>query len=208
MSVSPAWSAFTVSAMASAPQPRLVAIGVSAGGVAAMKTLFGALPKDFALPIVLVHHVMAGASDTMAGLLSKASALRIKEAEEGERLAPGTVFIAPPNYHLLVEEDATLSLSTDAPVSFARPSIDVLFESAALAFRSGVIGVILTGANSDGAQGLRAVKARGGLAVVQDPLDAEIDSMPRAALDAVAADHVCTLAGLAPLLQALARGTE
>lgn len=194
--------------MASARQPKVVVIGVSAGGVTAMKTLLGALPADFPLPVVLVHHVMAGARETMAGLLAKASALRIKEAEEGELLAKGTVYIAPPNYHLLVEQDATLSLSTDPPVSFARPSIDVLFESAALAFRSGVIGVILTGANSDGAAGLSAVKARGGLAVVQDPFDAEIDSMPRAALDAVAADHVCTLVALAPLLQALARGTE
>jgi two-component system chemotaxis response regulator CheB len=194
--------------MAGPPRRKLVVIGVSAGGTTAMKTLFGALPGDFPLPIVLVHHVMAGARDTMAGLLAKGSALRIKEAEEGEHLEKGTVYIAPPNYHLLVEEDATLSLSTDAPVSFARPSIDVLFESAALAFRSGVIGVILTGANSDGAAGLRAIKARGGLAVVQDPSDAEIDSMPRAALDAVAADHVCTLAALDALLQALARGSQ
>jgi two-component system chemotaxis response regulator CheB len=194
--------------MASARQFKLVVIGVSAGGTTAMKTLFGALPGDFPLPIVLVHHVMAGARVTMAGLLDQASALHIKEAEEGERLAKGTVYIAPPNYHLLIEEEATLALSTDPLVCFARPSIDVLFESAALAFRSSVIGVILTGANSDGAAGLRAVKARGGLAVVQDPDDAEVASMPRAALDAVDADHVCTLAGLAPLLQALLSGDD
>lgn len=190
--------------MASVPT-RLVVIGVSAGGVTALKALFGALPADFALPVVLVHHVMAGARDSMAGLLGKASALHMKEAEEGDRLAAGTVHIAPPNYHLLVEADGTLSLNTDALVSFARPSIDVLFESAALAFRSGVIGVVLTGANSDGAAGLRAIKARGGVAVVQDPHDAEIDSMPRAALEAVDADHVCTLATLSGVLQGLAR---
>jgi two-component system chemotaxis response regulator CheB len=185
---------------------KLVVIGVSAGGMTAMRTLFGALPRDFALPIVLVHHVMAEARHSVATVLNSASAMQIKEAEEGERLAAGTVYIAPPNYHLLVEQDGTLSLSTDALVNFARPSIDVLFESAALAFRDGVIGVILTGANWDGAAGLRAIQLRGGLAVVQDPDDAEVDSMPRAALEAVVADRVCTLDTLAGVLQQLVAG--
>ncbi len=207
MSVSAVYPVFTANAMAKSRPTRIVVIGVSAGGVAAMKKLFGALPKNFPLPIVLVHHVMAASRDSMAALVGRFSALQVKEVEEGDVLTAGTVYIAPPNYHVLVEEDATLSLSTDALVSFARPSVDVLFESAALAFRSGVIGVILTGANSDGAAGLRAIKQRGGKAVVQDPDDAEIDSMPRAALDAVTADHICPLDGMAGVLQELAQAS-
>jgi two-component system chemotaxis response regulator CheB len=183
---------------------KLVVIGVSAGGIVAMKTLFGALPRNFALPIVVVHHVLAEARSSVSTLLGSGSAMHIKEAEEGERLVAGTVYIAPPNYHLLVERDGTLALSTEALVNFARPSVDVLFESAALAFRAGVIGVVLTGANSDGAAGLRAIQLRGGLAVVQDPDDAEIDSMPRAALEAVEANRICTLDALAGVLQQLA----
>lgn len=186
---------------------RAVVLGVSAGGVAALQRLFAALPAGFALPLVVVHHVSADLPNALASVLGAGAGVRVKEADEGEALAAGTAYLAPPNYHLLVEDDGTLSLSTDAPVSYARPSIDVLFESAAAAFGAALIGVILTGANHDGSAGLRQLKEKGGLAIVQDPDDAEVGAMPRAALACVAADYVLPLARLAPLLVALANGT-
>lgn len=193
--------------MASGARYRAVVLGVSAGGVSALKLLLGALPAGLPWPILVVQHIAPGSGGMLAPLLARHSALRVKEAEEREPITAGTVYLAPSNYHLLVERDATLSLSTDATVSYARPSIDVLFESAARAFGPALIGVILTGANSDGSLGLKAIKDKGGLAIVQDPADAACADMPRAALAAVQADFVVPLAGLAALLLALADGT-
>jgi two-component system chemotaxis response regulator CheB len=187
---------------------RVIVVGVSAGGVAALHLLLAGLPRDFALPILIVHHIARESSGALAELLDGASALRVKEAEECERICPGSVYLAPANYHLMLEADATLSLSTDAPVCFARPSVDVLFESAAQAFGAAVIGVVLTGSNADGSQGLKKIKEKGGLAIVQAPADAQFEPMPRAALAALAplpADFVAPLAGLAALLLQLGR---
>ncbi len=182
---------------------KAVAIGGSAGGVIALKRLLGALPKHFGAPVLVVQHIATHTPHALASVLGHACALGVKEAQECEALQAGTVYLAPANYHLLVERDATLSLSIDAPVSFARPSIDVLFESAAQTFGPNLIAVILTGANHDGSQGMKQVKAKGGIAIVQDPLDAESPRMPQAALDAVVPDHVLPLQGIAPLLQQL-----
>lgn len=181
-----------------------IVLGVSAGGVSALKSLLGALPADLPWPMLIVQHISPGSDGSLAKVLEHGCPLRVKEAEERERIEPGTVYLAPANYHLMVERDGTLALSTDAAVSFARPSIDVLFESAARAFGPALIGVILTGANADGSQGLRAIKEKGGLAVVQDPADAANPGMPLAALAAVRADYVVPLAGLGALFQALA----
>lgn len=166
--------------------------------------LLGGLPADFQLPLLIVHHLCADSGSGLAAMLDAHCAIRVKEADEGEALLPGTAYLAPPNYHLLVERDGSLALSVDMPVNFARPSVDVLFESAASAFGPALIGIILTGAGSDGAKGLKRIKERGGMAIVQDPADAEADSMPRSATAAVKADHILPLKEIGGLLCSLA----
>jgi two-component system chemotaxis response regulator CheB len=183
-----------------------VVIGVSSGGVQALKKLLGPLPADFPLPVLIVQHIGPDAGSGLARLLDECCALRVKEADEQDAILPGTVYLAPPNYHLLVERDGCLALSADPHVSFARPSVDVLFESAAEVFGPRLIGIVLTGANSDGSRGLRSVKQHGGLAIVQDPADAEARQMPQAAMVATRVDHVANLDGMAVLLQKLAAG--
>jgi two-component system chemotaxis response regulator CheB len=181
-----------------------IVVGVSTGGVSALKFLLGSLPKGFSIPVMIVIHITPDADDGLALLLDAHCNIRVKEANEQEVMAPGTVYLAPANYHLLVEQGGNLSLSVDPPVSFARPSIDVLFESAAVAFGPALIGVILTGAGFDGSKGLAAIKDRGGVAIVQDPADAEMDSMPNSALQLLTADYVVQLKGLPYLLKMLA----
>jgi two-component system chemotaxis response regulator CheB len=131
-------------------QFRAVVIGVSTGGVTALKRLLGGLPADFPVPVLIVAHIMPESDDGLAVLLDSLCAIRVKEADEQESMLPGVVYLAPANYHLLVERGGVLALSIDPPVCFARPSVDVLFESAAEAFGSELIGVILTGAGFDG----------------------------------------------------------
>lgn len=181
-----------------------VAIGVSTGGVYALQTLLGQLPADFPLPVLIVQHTRADAGSGLAQLLDERCALHVKEADEQDEILPGTVYLAPPNYHLLVEREGFLSLSADPHVSFARPSIDVLFESAAAVFGPQLIGIVLTGANYDGSLGLKAIKQKGGLAIVQNPEDAEARQMPQAAIAATEVDHILALNGIAALLQKLA----
>ncbi len=192
--------------MADAPIFRAVVIGVSSGGVQALSSLLGALPADFPLPIMIVQHIGAEAGNGLARLLDAHSPLRVKEADEQDMVMPGHVYLAPANYHLLVEPDERLSLSADAPVSYARPSVDVLFEAAADVYTDTLIGVVLTGANFDGSRGLARIKQCGGLVIVQDPEDAEAPQMPAAALAATPVDYVLPLNGIAGLLSALAGG--
>jgi two-component system chemotaxis response regulator CheB len=180
-----------------------VAAGASMGGVEALATLLGGLPADFPLPILIVHHVAPDPPSGLACLLDAHCSIRVKEADEGERPAAGTAYLAPPNYHLLVERDGSLALSVDPPVNFARPSVDVLFESAADAYGPGLIGIILTGAGTDGANGLKTIRNRGGMTIVQDPAEAEADSMPRSALAAVRVDHVLPLKEICELIRSL-----
>lgn len=186
-------------------QGKAVVIGGSAGGMRALSTILSALPADFAMPIAIVLHVHEGSSGYLATYLDNNCALRVKEADDKEPLAVGTIYIAPAGYHLLIEGDKTLALSVDAPVLFARPSIDVLFESAADAYRDGLIGVILTGGNSDGSQGLKKIQKMGGLTIAQDPADAEVDYMPRAAIQTTTIDHILPLNTIATLLTTLDR---
>ncbi|MES2015714.1 MAG: chemotaxis protein CheB [Pseudomonadota bacterium] len=190
--------------MNAAPRFRAVVLGVSTGGVDALKRLLPALPAGFALPILIVIHIAPGSSDGLARLLDGLTQIRVKEADEGELAVPGVAYVAPANYHLLVEPDGRLGLSTDSPVNCARPSVDVLFESAALCYGAGLIGVILTGAGGDGAPGLACVARLGGFTIVQEPGDAQMDSMPSAALAALSADRVVALDALAALLAELA----
>ena len=180
---------------------RAVVIGSSAGGLMALKTILGLLKKDFSVPIIIVQHTGPNAGDYMARYLDSLSALRVKEADEKEKLIPGSAYIAPPNYHLLVESDETLSLSLDNRVNYSRPSIDVLFEAAADVFAASLIGIVLTGANNDGSKGLKRIKDAGGLAIVQTPESAEVPTMPQSAIAAVGnPDYVLPLEGIAELL--------
>lgn len=176
----------------------LVVIGASAGGLMALRELLCELPADFSLAIAIVQHVAADAS--WASLLGNCCALRVKEADEKETILAGTIYVAPANYHLLVERDNTFSLTVDERVNYARPAIDVLFETAAQSHAARLIGIILTGANSDGAQGLRQIREKGGLAIVQDPQTAATPSMPQAAIRIAQPQHVLPLAGIQQLL--------
>jgi two-component system, chemotaxis family, protein-glutamate methylesterase/glutaminase len=173
----------------------VVAIGASAGGLNAVCTLLGRLPADFEIPIAVVQH-RAKESEALAEILNDCTALRVIEVEDKQPLEPRTVYIAPPDYHLLID-DGRFALSVEDLVLFSRPSIDVFFDSAADAYGAGVIGVVLTGANSDGSKGLKKIAARGGQALVQDPKTAEIQVMPAAAQKAVKQARVMTLEDIA-----------
>jgi two-component system chemotaxis response regulator CheB len=177
-----------------------VVIGVSTGGVEALKVLLPALPAAFPLPIAIVQHRDRRSDGFLADYLNAMTGIAVSEAEDKEPFCAAHAYLAPAGYHLLIESDRSLSLTVDERVNYSCPSIDVLFESAANVFARSLIGVVLTGANADGAQGLRTIKARGGLAVVQDPHTAAAMSMPRAALDATPVDHVVPLERIAPLL--------
>lgn len=183
----------------------LVVIGGSAGSLDALLGILPRLPRDFPWPLAIVVHLHPRQDVGFVGLMDRRCRLRVKEAEDKEPLAPGNVYFAPANYHLLIEQDRTFSLSAEEKVKFSRPSIDVLFESAAEACRSGLIGVILTGASDDGAQGLLRVKEGGGLAIVQNPAVAEHAAMPRAAQEASNPDHVLAVWEIAELLMTLSQ---
>ena len=182
----------------------VVGIGTSWGGLAAMSRLLGELPADFSLPVVVVQHRSKDSDRLLSELLQDATDLKVSEVEDKEPLMPGTVYIAPADYHVLID-DGYLSLTVEEPVRFSRPSIDVMLSSAADTYGSGAIGVVLTGANEDGARGLSDIVKRGGRALVQDPRTAEIPIMPDAALKAVPSAEVLTLEALAPRLIELSR---
>lgn len=178
-----------------------VVIGASAGGIEALPEILAPLPANFAAPVIIALHMHPHSHDGfLANALNSKCRLKVKEAEEKEALEAGYVYLAPANYHLLIEKDRTVSLSTEDKVNYSRPSIDVLFESAAEAFGKKISGIILTGGNSDGAAGLKKIKALGGLALVQDPDSAEAASMPRAAIENCAVDRVLSLADLGKAL--------
>ncbi len=159
-------------------------IGASAGGVQALQRLLSALPAKLAVPVLVVIHRMKNVRSNLADVLQTKSRLLVKEAEDKELLKPGTVYIAPANYHMLVERDKHIALSVSEPVNFSRPSIDVTFFSVAESFGSQSIGIILTGANTDGSKGLGMIEYSGGLTLVQDPEEAQVAVMPEAALQA------------------------
>jgi len=183
---------------------KAIVIGVSAGGMAALTKLLPMLPEKFSLPVIIVQHLHPSQGEFYTHYFNERSSLTVKEADEKENIRSGHIYFAPPNYHLLVEEDRTFSLSSDERVNYSRPSIDVLFESAVDAYCSGLIGIILTGANNDGAHGLRLIKKRKGLAIVQSPSDAASPFMPRAAIDAAKPDYILPLEDIGKLLLRIA----
>jgi len=189
-------------------QPELVIIGGSAGGVNALLHLFPGLPAGYPLPIVAILHVMAGRPSQLAEVFQQRVALKVREAGDKDELVPGTLYFAPAGYHLLLEGEGTIALSCDPPLHFARPSIDVAMESAADAYGPGLVGILLTGANDDGAAGMAAIGAAGGLTVVQDPYEAEVEIMPQRAIDKRAPDLVLPLEDIKRLLLMLEKSDE
>jgi two-component system chemotaxis response regulator CheB len=177
-----------------------IVIGSSAGGLNALKTIFRGLSKRFNIPLIIVQHISPDAENYLIQILHDLRRLKVKEADEKERPMPGVAYLAPPNYHLLLEADRTFTLTVDERVNYARPSIDVLFETAAEAYKDKLIGIILTGANNDGSQGLKKIKDFGGLTIVQDPETAEVESMPRAAIQTAVVDHIIPLDEIAAFL--------
>jgi len=173
----------------------IAVIGASWGGLAALSDLVARLPGNFAVPIAVIQHRSRHADNLLASLLQDVTPLRVVDVEDKEELLPGTVYVAPANYHMMVER-GYLSLTTDPMVRFSRPSIDVTFISAGDAYPGATLGVVLTGANDDGAQGLRHIVNRGGRAIVQDPETAESKAMPLAAIQAVPDAEVLPLAAI------------
>lgn len=186
----------------SSPRCNLAVVGCSAGGLQALQMLIPDLSANLAAPVIVVCHT-AGEIGTLCELIGRKSAIQVLEARERMHALPGVVYVAPSDYHLLMEPDMRFALSVDARVTYSRPSIDVLFESAASACGVAVVGVILTGGNHDGAAGLKSIRDAGGLGIVQRPDSAEVASMPTAALALAGADYCVTLAEIGPLLNTL-----
>jgi len=178
-------------------------MGGSLGGLKAYSAILTAIERGFGATIALVQHV-ASDSSGLADLLNQRAKVPVKEAEDKEAIRPGMIYIAPAGYHLLVERDGTFSLSVDEKENHSRPSIDVLFESAADAYGENLVGVLLTGLNADGAAGLAKIHACGGFTIVQDPKTAEADTMPLAGLRAVVPDRILPLEDIGPYLNSLA----
>ena len=181
-------------------RPRAVVIGASAGGLEALSSVLGALPADFPVPVIVVQHQAPHARSQLGPILASRCRLRVSSADEKDVPQPGVIYLAPPNYHLLIELDGSLSLSVDERVNFSRPAIDVTFESAADCYGPDLIGVVLTGASSDGAAGLRKIKRAGGIAIVQDPRTAYASTMPEAAKAAAKPDIVAPLSEIGACL--------
>ncbi len=178
-----------------------VVIGASAGALEALSVILPSLPADYGLPVLIVVHVPPDKKSLLAELFQAKCGIEVREAEDKEPIRGGTAYFAPPDYHLLVETDKSLSLSDDEPVFYSRPSVDVLFESAADAYGPSLIGIVLTGANRDGAKGLKAIAEAGGMAIVQSPKGAYASAMPEAAIAECPAGRILTLKEIAVYLQ-------
>lgn len=181
----------------------IVAIASSAGGIVALGKVLGGLPADFAVPVLVVQHLDPRHRTVIAEVLSRRTKLAVKLAENDERIEAGTIYVAPPNHHLLVGRDGLLSLTSSELVHFLRPSADLLFESVAGAYGAQAIACVLTGTGSDGAMGVRAVNSRGGTVIVEDPETAEFQGMPHAAVGTGAADFVVPLDEVSAIISGL-----
>jgi two-component system, chemotaxis family, protein-glutamate methylesterase/glutaminase len=177
-------------------RPEIIVLGASTGGLHALEHVLGALPRGYPVPIVVVQHRARESTDAYAWVIGRRTVLPVREVEDGDTLNAPCVYLAPPDYHVLIEPGRA-ALSIDEPVSYSRPSIDVLFETAADAYGARVCAVLLTGANADGARGLARVKEAGGYAIVQDPSTAESPTMPAAGIAMTTVDRVLALEGIA-----------
>ncbi|CRM12627.1 MULTISPECIES: chemotaxis protein CheB [Pseudomonas] len=180
-----------------------IVVGASAGGVEALLSIFGGLPDTFGLPIIAVLHLPDERRSQLAEVFARRLRIPVKEARDKESIEAGTLYFAGPGYHLSVEQDRSLSLSQEDRVHHSRPAIDFLFTSAADAYAKGLLAILLTGANQDGARGLAYVKQSGGTTVVQDPVEARIAVMPLAALALHTPDHILSLSRIGSLLASL-----
>lgn len=180
-----------------------IAIGGSAGGVNALLQILPGLPPHFPLPVIVVLHVQGGRQSQLAEVFQRQLAMPVREAGDKDTVVPGTLYFAPSDYHLSVETDGIFSLSCEPPVNFARPAIDLMMISASDAYGAGLLGILLTGANHDGAAGLAAIGAAGGMTVVQDPADAMVPTMPEEAIRLRRPDLVLPLADIRSLLSML-----
>lgn len=187
----------------------IVALAASAGGLEALSKVLAELPPDFPAAIVVVQHLDPRHRSLMAEILGRRTSQQVKEAEEGDRLHPGTVYIAPPNRHLLANPDHTLSLSQSKLVHFVRPSADLLFESVAASYKDRAIGVVLTGTGSDGVMGVQAIQKMGGTVIAQDEATAKFFGMPGAAIATGCVDFTLPLEEIAPaLISLILEGSE
>jgi two-component system chemotaxis response regulator CheB len=183
---------------------RLIIVGGSSGSLEALLSLLPKLHRKFSIPIIIVLH-RSGQPDTgLAELLSTKTYLQLKEADEKELLQPGWIYLAPPDYHLLLEEDGSISLDASQKVNYSRPSIDVSFVSAAAVYKNGLTAVLLSGANADGAQGMQVIKQCGGRNIVQDPAEAAVSYMPEQAILLCGTTDVMGIAKIATLLNSIA----
>jgi two-component system chemotaxis response regulator CheB len=181
---------------------KMLVIGLSAGGMPLVKQLLAALPGDYSLAVVIIAHLPQGYESNLAQMLATVTDLPVTMARDKEPIIAGHAYVAPPGYHLLVENNPsyTFALSADEPVKSVRPSIDVLFKSAAEMFENSLIGVILSGANSDGADGMKLIKELGGLCMVLNPLEAEFSTMPNAVIQHVDVDYIASIEEIISLL--------
>lgn len=184
---------------------RLVVIGASAGGVEVLTKLLPSFKKPSPLSIALVLHLPKNGPNLIPELLRHDCSFDLRETASGEELKSETIYMAPPDYHLAVESNGTLTLSSDDVINYSRPSIDYLFEEAAHAYGKQVMGVLLTGANEDGAQGLKKISAMGGVSLVQDPLDAVCPTMPESALKLIKPDIILPVGEMVPFFESLCR---
>jgi len=183
---------------------KLIIIGGSAGSFQIVNQMLSRLPQDFKIPIVLVLHRLKHVRHGFVEALSQKSILPVVEPEDKTSIKHGSVYLAPANYHLFVEVNGRFALSAEEPVNHSRPSIDLSFKTAAYCFREKVIGIILSGANKDGAKGLEIIKKMGGVTIVQDPMEAQIPVMPKAAIDLTGrVDHIYSSSEIINFLQKL-----
>ena len=185
------------------PPFEVVALAASAGGLGALSEVLAPLPADFAAAIVLVQHLDPNHKSLMAEILGRRTALVVRQAEQGDRIGPGGVWVAPPGHHLLINVDGTLSLTTTELVHFVRPSADLMFDSMAAGYRDRSIAVVLTGTGSDGEMGVRAVRKMGGTVIAQDRATSEFFGMPGAAIETGCVDFILPLGEIAPALATL-----
>lgn len=181
----------------------LIVIGTSAGGLHALTSILSELPKNYPIPILIVQHRMASNTSMLEDVLQSKCRLKIKQADEKLVIEHGVAYIAPADYHMLVEQNGTISLSCDEKVCYSRPSVDVLFESASFAYREKLLGIILTGANADGSMGVRSIRYHGGSTIVQEPSEAPYSMMPQSAIDIHCVDLVMPLQEIALYLKRL-----
>jgi two-component system chemotaxis response regulator CheB len=179
---------------------KAIVIGVSAGGLEALKQILPELPGNFPVPIIVVQHRHPFSDDSLENAMDDICKINVRQINDKTSLEPGFAYFAPPNYHVMIEEDMYFSLTLDPHVNYSRPSIDVLFESASDIFGAHLVGIVLTGANNDGSHGLSIIKKRHGLAIVQDPETASVDTMPLAAIASTKVDYILKLDVIADML--------